>query len=91
MRTKKDNVFARADEKFVKTTIVYADSSKVLFYDSAAKTDKVMKEDLSDLFKKGVVISQSGKLYNPVCCSAAGFVANDGTSTALTFTGSDAE
>lgn len=91
MRIKKDNVFAKADEKFVKTTVIYADSSKVLFYDSAAKKDKVMKSDLPDLFKKGVTVSQSGSLYNPVCCSSAGLIANDGTSTALTFTGSDPE
>lgn len=88
---KKDNVYARVDEKFTKTTVVYGDASKVLFYDAAAKTDKVLKTDLEELFKKGVTISQSGKLYNPVCCSTAGLVCNDGTATALTFTGSDAE
>lgn len=91
MRTKKDNVFATADEKFIKTTVIYADGSKVLFYDAAAKTDKVLNSDLPDLFKKGVTISQSGSLYSPVCCSSAGLIANDGTSTALTFTGSEAE
>ena len=87
---KKANVYGRSDEQHVKTVILYADSSKALFYDEAAKTDKVLKDELQDLFLKGVTISHSGKLYNPVCYSTAGLVANDGTSTALTFTGATA-
>ena len=39
---KKDNVCARSDEKYTKTTLVYADSSKVLFYDAAAKTELLL-------------------------------------------------
>lgn len=84
---KKDNVYAKADEKFVKTTILYADASKKLFYDKAAKTDKVMKADLTELFQKGIVVFQADKYYAPVCLTAAGLIANDGTATALTFTG----
>ena len=88
---KKEHVYARVDEKHVMTTVLYADASKVLFYDAEAKTDKVLKTDLANLFTKGVTISQSGKLYKPVCCDSTGLIANDGTSTALTFTGSEAE
>lgn len=84
---KKDNVYAKADEKFVKTTILYADASKKLFYDKAAKTDKVMKADLTELFQKGIVVFQTDKYYAPVCLTSAGLIANDGTATALTFTG----
>lgn len=88
---KKNRIYARSEEKHVMTTMLYADSSKVLFYDEAAKTDKVLKTELADLFTKGVTISQSGKLYKPVCMDSTGLIANDGTTTALTFTGSDAE
>lgn len=88
---KKDNVYAREDEKFVKTLVLYADSSKVLFYDQAAKTDKVLNTDLEELFKKGVTVSYSDKLHAPVCCSESGLIAYDETASAITFTGSEAE
>lgn len=88
---KRNHVYARVEEKYIITTMLYADSSKVLYYDEAAKTDKVLKTDLATLFTKGVTISQSGKLYKPVCCDSTGLIADDGTSTAVTFTGSDAE
>ena len=89
---KKDNVCARSDEKYTKTTLVYANSSKVLFYDAAAKTDKVLKTDLLDLFLKGVTIVDSGSYYNPVSYSSAGLLVATGTSTVTgaTYTGSEA-
>lgn len=84
------NIFEKSNELHVKTVVLYADSSKALFYDEAAKTDKVMKDDLLDLFLKGVTILHSAKYYKPVCYSASGLVASDGTSTALNFTGATA-
>lgn len=84
---KKDNIYARSDEKYTKTTVLYADSSKVLFYDAAAKTDKVMKTDLLDLFLKGVTIVDSGSYHKPVSYSEAGLASAGGT----TYTGSEAE
>lgn len=85
---KKENIYARVDEKNVKTVMLYANSSKALFYDAEAKTDKVKAAELQNLFVKGCVISQSGKLYKPVCFTSAGLIVCDGTSTFLTFTGS---
>lgn len=82
---KKHNVYSRVDEKFVKTVILYADSSKKLHY-NAECTDKVATKDLLDLFLSGIVIFMSDKYYTPVCYSDSGIVANDGTTTALTFT-----
>lgn len=82
---KKDNVYARADEKFVKTTILYANGSKKLFYDKGAKTDKVMKADLTELFQKGVVIFMTDTYYTPVCLKTTGLISYDGTQ-AVTFT-----
>lgn len=87
---KKDNVYARADEKFVKTVVLYANTSKVLFYDKEAKTDKVAKADLKELFEKGIVIAMNNDLYAPVCLKTTGIVSYDG-SAAVTFTGSDLE
>lgn len=84
---KKDNIYAKVDEKFVKTTKLYADSSKKLFYDKAAKTDKVMKADLEELFLKGFVVSMTNNLYAPICLKDTGVIANDGTATAVTFLG----
>lgn len=84
---KKTYIYAHADEKNAKTLLLYANSSKALFYDEAAKEDKVAKADLKDLFVKGVTIAYSGDYYKPVCVKTTGLIASDGTSTALTFTG----
>lgn len=83
---KKDNVYANADDKFVKATVLYANGSKALYYDKEAKTDKVMKTDLQDLFLKGVVVFMTDAYYKPVCLKATGLIASDGTSTSITFT-----
>lgn len=82
---KKDNVYAKSDEKFVKTVVLYADGSKKLFYDKEAKKDKVMKADLKDLFLKGIVVFQTDKHYAPICLATTGLIAHDGTQ-AVTFT-----
>lgn len=83
---KKDEINSRYDERFVKTTILYANSSKALFYDKEAKTDKVKKDELTDLFLKGVVVFMTDVYYKPVCLKSTGLIANDGTATAVTFT-----
>lgn len=89
---RKDTVNATYDERFVKTTLLYADSSKVLFYDPEAKTNKVLKADLEEAFKKGVTISYNKNLYKPVACTTAGLIAVESSDsvTAITFTGSEA-
>lgn len=83
---KKEHVYANGSEQYALTTMLYANASKALFYDQAATTDKVMKADLEELFKKGVTVSMSGALYKPVCLKTTGLIANDGTETAITFT-----
>lgn len=82
---KRETVNAAYDEKFVKTVVLYANSSKVLFYDKGAKVDKVVKDDLNDLFLKGIVVFMSDTYYAPVCLKSTGLVAHDGTQ-AVTFT-----
>lgn len=90
---RKNTVNATYDEKFVKTTLLYANSSKVLFYDPETKTDKVLKDELEEAFKKGVTISYNKSLYKPVICTTDGLVSieTSGAVTAITFTGSDAD
>lgn len=83
---KKNNVYAKADEKFVKTTVLYANASKALFYDKEAKADKVTKAELEELFLKGMVVFMSDVYYTPVCLKSTGLIACDGTTTFVTFT-----
>lgn len=83
---KKKNIYATADEKFVKTTVVYANASKALYYDKEAKTDKVMKADLEELFLNGMAVFMSDIYYKPICLKTNTLIANDGTATAVTFT-----
>jgi len=83
---KKERVYANSEEVYVMSTVLYANSSKALYYDKEAKTDKVMKADLEELFKKGVVVFMTDVYYRPVCLKTTGLIANDGTTTAVTFT-----
>lgn len=82
---KRKTINAGYDDKYVKTVVLYANSSKALFYDKEAKVDKVAKDDLKDLFLKGVVVFMSDTYYAPVCLKSTGLVAHDGTQ-AVTFT-----
>lgn len=82
---KRETINAGYDDKYVKTVVLYANSSKALFYDKESKVDKVAKDDLKDLFLKGVVVFMSDIYYAPVCLKSTGLVAHDGTQ-AVTFT-----
>lgn len=81
----KEIIYAKADEKFVKAVVLYADASKALFYDKEAKTDKVSKADLQELFTTGVVIVMNKEFYAPICLKSTGLISYDGTQ-AVTFT-----
>lgn len=76
---KKDNIYAKADEKFVKTTILYANSTDKLFYDAAAKDNKVLAADLTDLFLKGVTVKKDNVYYKGVCLKTNQIIGHDGT------------
>lgn len=82
---KRENVYAKVDEKYVKTVVLYANSSKALFYDKAAKTDKVKEAELKELFLKGVAVVYNNDHYKPVCLKAEGLISYNGTE-AVTFT-----
>ena len=53
-----NKVYANADEKFVKTTIVYANDDKILFYDGDFMKP-VLTTELMDLLLNGVIIFSS--------------------------------
>lgn len=76
---KKENVYAKAEEKFVKTTILYANSTDKLFYDAAAKDDKVLAADLTDLFLKGVTVKKDNVYYKGICLKSNQIIGHDGT------------
>lgn len=76
---KKEYIYAKAEEKFVKTTILYANSTDKLFYDATAKDDKVLAADLTDLFLKGVTIKKDSVYYKGICLKANQIIGHDGT------------
>lgn len=80
---KRENVYARVDEKFVKTVVVYANSSKVLFFDAEFK-NPVLTTELQDLFLKGITISVDSALHMPVSYTSAGVVLADSTTYTAT-------
>lgn len=83
---KRETINATYDEKFVKTVVLFADSSKNLYYDTNCQ-EAVAKADLNDLFLTGVVVFVGHSFFAPVCLDAetGSLVAHDGTQ-AVTFT-----
>lgn len=62
----RNNIFADSEDKFVKNVLVYADADDGhLFYDSA-KSIKIPKDELKDLFMKGMIIFLTDAYYIPV-------------------------
>ena len=62
-----DVVYADAEEKYVKTVVLYAKSSDAYVYKAAGATkqDKIDKDTLLDLCKKGVMVVLDGVYYVP--------------------------
>lgn len=63
---KRNNVYAKSEEKYVMNVVLYADSDDGhVFYDSA-KSVKIPKVELKDLFEKGCIVVFDGSEYAPV-------------------------
>lgn len=62
-----DVVYADAEEKYVKTVVLYAKTSDDYVYKAAGATekDKIDKDTLLDLCKKGVMVILDGVYYVP--------------------------
>lgn len=53
-------IWAKSEEKLCKAVVLYADTNSFLCTD-AEKQHKVAKDDLVDLFKKGLVLVDAGE------------------------------
>ena len=58
-------IYAKSEEKFVKTVVLYGHSDTYLYADEA-HTTKINKDDLLDLCLKGVTIKYESAYYTPV-------------------------
>lgn len=66
-----NEIFARANEKFVKSVVIYGKASDNYAYADAEFKTKIDKDSLMNLCMKGfVVISYGAAFYNPVCFKA---------------------
>lgn len=63
---KTNKVFSDAEEKYVKTTIVYATADDGELYYDAGHTTMIAKDDLFNMFLKGMVIMMSDEYLKPV-------------------------
>lgn len=56
-----NKVYANADEKFVKVTILYAGQDNVLHYDKEL-TIPVLKTEIAELFYSGMVVNSASAM-----------------------------
>lgn len=84
-----NKIFADSEEKYLMGAVLYAGSDNVLRYTSATSEDKVLTDDLVNLYNKGLVKIEdsSENVLTPVACAVSSGVA---TLTCVTGTGSTA-
>lgn len=75
-----DVTYADAEEKYVKSVILYGKTSDDYVYSKSGMTedDKIDKDTLLELLKKGVIINYGGDFYTPL------FFSDETTHAALT-------
>lgn len=67
-----DVIYADSEEKFVKTTVLYGKASDNYLYTSAAsataatEADRIDKDTLLEICKKGLIVSYGGTFYAPI-------------------------
>ena len=60
------NVFARSEEKYLMTTVLYADKDDGNLFSDSAKSQGVDKDTVKDLFMKNLLtIDLDGELFKP--------------------------
>lgn len=76
-----DVTYADAEEKYVKNVTLYGQTSDNYVYSKAAmtETDKIDKDTLLELLKKGALINYDGDFYTPL------FFSDETDYTSLTF------
>lgn len=83
-----EKIWNDADDKNVATVILYADKDDGNVFFDSAKKNGVSKDELANLFKKGVLVSLSGVLYMPISykeSSGAGVISVSDDGTAYVF------
>lgn len=62
-----DAIYADAEEKFVKSIILYGKASDAYVYAKSGMTedDKIDKDSLMEILKKGAIVSYGGAFYTP--------------------------
>lgn len=76
-------LYSSADEKFVKSIIVYADGDKVLYQDSAGSV-AVVAEDVIDAFKKNMLLIADGnEIFKPISVDTENETFNAVTTTTV--------
>lgn len=89
-----DKTFLDSEEKFLKTITIYGDKANGNVFADAAKTKKINKDTLKNLFILGVTINFSDQLYAPITFkdngADASILIHNGT-TATTFYSSEHE
>lgn len=68
-------IFADSEEKFVANYMLFAATGKLFTFTDAAMTKKATKDQVVEMFKKGVVVSYNNELYYPVECDPTGTTA----------------
>lgn len=63
-----DAIYSDAEEKYVKSVVLYGKASDAYVYSKSgmSEDDKIDKDTLMELLKKGVLISYGGAFYTPV-------------------------
>lgn len=63
-----EKIYADAEEKFVKAVVLFGKNSDDYLYSASTCTenDKIDKDTLMELLKKGVVVSYENAFYQPI-------------------------
>ena len=70
-----DKVYLDANDKNIAAYVIYADSSKNLFYKSDFDADSAIPaDDCLNLFLKGAVALYNGAYYRALSCTDAGVI-----------------
>lgn len=92
-----NRVYPNAEEKLVKSTILYVNASDNNLYFDQAYEHAATKEEALNLFLQGLVVVIEGKYYRPVCfeigeeTATVTVVGEDGEAAAYNTTAVEAE
>ena len=89
---KMNQVYGDAEQKYVKTVVLYGEASNNYLYTDAECTEgnELDKDTLLDLLLKGVTISYGGKYYAPLFFGEASGSVSVTFATAISASGSTA-